>query len=190
MQTEIPMFVFLLGGYRLPFTLIELDLERGHAPSGVRPRRHAIPAADRQRQQSPQPWIESTPTLEDTETTYYQLVEAFDTNVANLVLQVTDVSRPDSGNAPQGKGNRPLRNAIDRQFLAGASWQGQMIKCADMLSNTKDIVAHDLRFARVYVPEKKLLIDELTKIRKVSYPIWRAAYDSIVQAEQVVHAAA
>jgi len=26
--------------------------------------------------------------------------------------------------------------------------------------------------------------------RKVSYPIWRAAYDSIVQAEQVVHAAA
>jgi hypothetical protein len=40
------------------------------------------------------------------------------------------------------------------------------------------------------VPEKKLLIDELTKVRKVSYPIWRAAYDSIVQAEQVVHAAA
>jgi hypothetical protein len=59
-----------------------------------------------------------------------------------------------------------------------------------MLSNTKDIVAHDLRIARVYLPEKKLLIDELTKIRKVSYPIWRAAYDSIVQAEQVVHAAA
>src|SRR5258708_7878639 len=25
MQTEILMFVFLLGGYRLPFTLIELD---------------------------------------------------------------------------------------------------------------------------------------------------------------------
>ena len=50
-----------------------------------------------------------------------------------------------------------------------------MIKCADMLSNTKDIVAHDLGFARVYVPEKKLLIDELTKARKVSYPIWRAA---------------
>ena len=85
---------------------------------------------------------------------------------------------------------RQVRKAIDRQYLADASWQGQMIKCADMLSNTTDIVAHDLRFARVYVPEKKLLIDELTKVRKVSYPIWRAAYDSIVQAEQVVHAAA
>ena len=61
-----------------------------------------------------------------------------------------------------------------------------MIKCADMLSNTMDIVAHDLGsariyvlgFARIYVPEKTLLIDELTKVRKVSYPIWRAAYDS------------
>jgi hypothetical protein len=97
------------------------------------------------------------------------LVFAFDRNIAGLVLQVTDVSRPDSGNTPEGKGNRLLRKAV-----AGASWQGQMIKCADMLSsNTKDIVAHDLGFARVYVPEKKLLIDELTKARKVSYPIWR-----------------
>ena len=43
-----------------------------------------------------------------------------------------------------------------------------MIKCADMLSNTNDIVAHDLGFARVYVPEKKLLIDELTKARKAA----------------------
>jgi uncharacterized protein YycO len=74
--------------------------------------------------------------------------------------------------------------------LAGASWQGQMIKCADMLSNTKHTVAHDLGFAQVYVPEKKLLIDQLTRVRNVTYPIWRAAYDSIVQAEQVVHAAA
>ena len=108
-------------------------------------------------------------TLEDTKITYG--------------LQVTDVSRPEHG-------NRQVRKAIDRQYLAGASWQGQMIKCADMLSNTKEIVTHDLGFARVYVPEKKLLIDEPTKVRKVSYPIWRAAYDSVVQAEQVVNAAA
>ena len=99
------------------------------------------------------------------------------------MLQATDVSRPEHG-------NRQVRKAIDRQYLAGASWQGLMIKCADMLSNTKEIVTHDLGFARVYVPEKKLLIDEPTKVRKVSYPIWRAAYDSVVQAEQVVNAAA
>ena len=75
------------------------------------------------------------------------------------------------GRQPQEHGNREDRKVIDRQYLAGPSWQGQMIKCADMLSNTKNIVADDLRFARVYVPEKKLLIDELTKVRKVSYPI-------------------
>jgi len=40
------------------------------------------------------------------------------------------------------------------------------------------------------VPEKKLLIDVLEKVRNVNYPIWRAAYDLIVQAERVVHAAA
>jgi hypothetical protein len=94
-----------------------------------------------------------------------------------------------TGSRPE-HGNRAVRKAIDRQYLAGASWQGQMIKCADMLSNTKDIVAQNLRFARVYVPEKKSLTDQLTKVRKVSYPIWRAAYDSIVHAEQVIHAAA
>jgi hypothetical protein len=68
--------------------------------------------------------------------------------------------------------------------------RGQFIKCADTLSDTSDIVANGGGFARVYVPEKKLLIDVLETVRNVNYPIWRAAYDSIVQAEQVVHAAA
>jgi (p)ppGpp synthase/HD superfamily hydrolase len=116
-------------------------------------------------------------TLEDTDTNYVDLGRRFGSMIADLVLEVTDVSRPNIG-------NRAVRKAVDRQYLAGASWQG------DMLSNTKDIVAHDLGFAQVYVPEKKLLIDQLTKVRNVSYPIWRAAYDSIVQAEQVVLAAA
>jgi hypothetical protein len=75
------------------------------------------------------------------------------------------------GRQPLEHGDRQVRKAIDPQYLARASWQGQKIKCADKLSNTKDIVADDLRFARVYVPEKKLLIDELTNVRKVSYPI-------------------
>jgi (p)ppGpp synthase/HD superfamily hydrolase len=129
-------------------------------------------------------------TLEDTTVTYHDLVEHFDIHVAGLVLEVTDVSRPDSGNTPDGKGNRPLRKAIDRQYLAGASWQGQMIKCADMLSNTRDILAHGKGFARIYVPEKKALIDVLDRVRTVNYPIWRAAFDQIAEAEQVLHAAA
>ena len=129
-------------------------------------------------------------TLEDTKTTYQDLVMTFGHGIANLVMEVTDVSRPDSGNTPEGIGNRPLRKAIDRQYLAGASWQGQMIKCADMLSNTKDIVANDIGFARKYVPEKRALIDVLDKVRKVNHSIWRACYDSIEEAEEVLRAAA
>ncbi|WP_157793787.1 HD domain-containing protein [Bradyrhizobium ottawaense] len=129
-------------------------------------------------------------TIEDTKVTYFDLVKKFDRNVAGLVMEVTDVSRADTGNTPEGVGNRALRKAMDRQFLAGASWQGQMIKCADMLSNTADILTHGGGFARIYIPEKKLLIDVLDKVRNVNYAIWRAAYDQIVQAEDKLRAAA
>ena len=89
-------------------------------------------------------------------------------SITSRAWATVNVEAAIAGGQPQEHGNREVRKAIDRQYLAGASWQGQMIKCADMLSNTKDIVADDLRFARVYVPEKRLLIDELTKVR---YPI-------------------
>jgi GTP diphosphokinase / guanosine-3',5'-bis(diphosphate) 3'-diphosphatase len=110
--------------------------------------------------------------------------------IANLVIEVTDVSQRSSGNTPEGVGNRILRKQIDRQFLAGASARGQMLKCADMLSNTKNIVEHGGNFARVYVPEKKLLIGVLDRARETYYEIWRAAYDQIVRAEPVISAAA
>jgi hypothetical protein len=123
-------------------------------------------------------------TIEDTAVTYFDLVEAFDENVANLVMQVTDVSRANTGNTPEGKGNRALRKAVDRQYRAGATWQGQMISCSDCLSNTKDILANGGGFARIYVPEKKLLLGVLDKVRHAKYSIWRAAFDQIVAAER------
>ncbi|ARQ95431.1 GTP pyrophosphokinase [Bradyrhizobium phage BDU-MI-1] len=133
-------------------------------------------------------WLHDT--IEDTTTSYQELVQVFGPVIAGLVIEVTDVSRRDSGNTPEGIGNRVLRKAIDRQYLAGASWRGQMIKCADMLSNTKDIVAHGGNFANVYVPEKKLLIQVLDKVRQTNYSIWRDAFDQIVKAEQAINAAA
>jgi (p)ppGpp synthase/HD superfamily hydrolase len=133
-------------------------------------------------------WLHDT--LEDTDTTYQELCLKFGYVIANLVVEVTDVSHKHSGNTPEGVGNRILRKQIDRQFLAGASARGQMLKCADMLSNTKNIVEHGGNFARVYVPEKKLLIGVLDRARETYYEIWRAAYDQIVRAEQVISAAA
>lgn len=133
-------------------------------------------------------WLHDT--IEDTATTYQELVAAFGQQIANLVMEVTDVSQKHSGNTPEGVGNRILRKQVDRQYLAGASWRGQMIKCADMLDNTSDILEHGGGFARIYVPEKKLLIDALDKVRNVSYPIWREAFDSVTYAERALNLAA
>ncbi|WP_315768489.1 MULTISPECIES: HD domain-containing protein [unclassified Bradyrhizobium] len=120
-------------------------------------------------------WLHDT--LEDTSTTYEQLVAEFDATIAELVLEVTDVSRPEHG-------KRPMRKRLDRQYLAGASAFGQMIKCADTISNTRDIAEHDHRFAReVYIPEKAALVPVLVNARNLCYPLWRAAFDEVEKAK-------
>lgn len=122
-------------------------------------------------------WLHDT--IEDTPVKFKELVAVFGLSISTMVLEVTDVSRPEHG-------NRELRKALDRQYVAGASWRGQMVKCADMLSNTSDILANDLNFAKVYIPEKRKLIDALHGARTVQYPIWRACFDSVVKAEKVI----
>ncbi|MGJ4953109.1 HD domain-containing protein [Bradyrhizobium sp. HKCCYLS20291] len=120
-------------------------------------------------------WLHDT--IEDTDTTHAQLEVEFNAAIADLVLEVSDVSRPEHG-------NRPMRKRLDRQYLAGASAFGQMIKCADTISNTRDIAKHDHRFAReVYIPEKSALIPVLVNARNWCYPLWRAAFDEVEKAK-------
>jgi (p)ppGpp synthase/HD superfamily hydrolase len=134
-------------------------------------------------------WLHDT--IEDTGAPYQELRNQFGVEIAGLVMQVTDVSRKDSGNTPDGKGNRELRKAIDRQYLAGASWQGQMIKCADTISNTKDIADHDRGFAlKYYIPEKVLLMPELRNIRQANFSIWNEANEIVAKAERELFRAA
>lgn len=80
----------------------------------------------------------------------------FGRDVANLVGWLTDVSRPSDG-------NRKARKAIDRAHIARAPARAQTIKVADLIDNTKSIVARDPDFARVYIREKELLIDVLVR---------------------------
>ena len=94
--------------------------------------------------------------LEDTQVDSATLQEEFGVAVRRLVLEVTDVSRPEHG-------NRAVRKAIDRDHLARASALGQTIKVADLIDNTSSITAHDHDFARVYMAEKRLLLEVLTK---------------------------
>ena len=60
-------------------------------------------------------------------------------------------------------GNRAARKALSRSRLADAPDWVQTIKCADLISNTSSIVKHDPKFALVYLEEKRLLLDVLTK---------------------------
>lgn len=61
------------------------------------------------------------------------------------------------------QGNRAQRKAASRERLASAPGWVQSIKCADLISNTSSIVLHDPKFAALYLEEKRLLLDVLTK---------------------------
>ena len=71
-------------------------------------------------------------TLEDTAVTEDELAAKFGQQVADLVDEVTDISRPEDG-------NRAVRKARDLQHLAGSSRFGAAIKLADLISNAKEL---------------------------------------------------
>ena len=71
-------------------------------------------------------------TVEDTDVTLQDIDREFGPVVAQLVEELTDVSKPEDG-------NRAFRKGLDREHSAQASAQGQTIKIADLLDNTKSI---------------------------------------------------
>jgi len=89
--------------------------------------------------------------VEDTDVTLEELEELFGAEVASLVEQVTDVSRPEDG-------NRAVRKKLDREHLALASAEGATLKLADLLDNHSDISRRDPDFARVYRSEARLTL--------------------------------
>lgn len=92
--------------------------------------------------------------LEDTRATYAELMMWFGHVVAQLVEEVSDISEP-------WMGNRARRKEIDRDHVAKASAAGKTIKLADLIDNTRTIVQHDPDFARVYLREKRALLEVL-----------------------------
>lgn len=94
--------------------------------------------------------------VEDTEVEAWEIYKHFGQNVQNLVLDLTDVSKASDG-------NRKVRKEIDRQHTASACVEAKTIKLADLISNSKSILQHDEDFAKVYLKEKKMLLDVLTE---------------------------
>ena len=94
--------------------------------------------------------------VEDTGVTLDQVHLLFGAEVAKLVFWLTDASKPEDG-------NRAARKAIDRAHIAAAPAEAQTVKLADLISNTKSIMAHDEKFAKTYLEEKRLLLDVMNK---------------------------
>lgn len=96
-------------------------------------------------------WMHDT--LEDTDATQKQIADEFGIATMKAVLLLSDLET----------GNRAERKAASRARLADAPGWVQTIKCADLISNTSSIVKHDPKFAVIYLEEKRLLLDVLTK---------------------------
>lgn len=94
--------------------------------------------------------------VEDTVFTLKDIEDEFGRNIAELVYWLTDVSKPQDG-------SRATRKAIDRQHIAKAPGHAQTIKLADIIDNLGSILKYDARFASVYINEKKLVLEVLTK---------------------------
>jgi hypothetical protein len=99
-------------------------------------------------------WLHDT--VEDTPATFDDLEREFGADVMNLVKELTEVSKP-------GDGNRAMRKAIERQFLAGVSPRAKTVKLADIIDNCDDICRHDPKFGRVYLAEMQSLLQVLTE---------------------------
>ncbi|MGD2075164.1 MAG: HD domain-containing protein [Gammaproteobacteria bacterium] len=94
-------------------------------------------------------WLHDT--VEDTPATLGEIEANFGVSVAELVEELTDVSKP-------GDGNRTQRKAIDRRHLAQASPRAKTVKLADLIDNCGDITRHDPGFAKVYLAEMGALL--------------------------------
>lgn len=114
-------------------------------------------------------WLHDT--VEDTNATLDDIRREFGDEVAELVEMLTDISRP-------GDGNRAACKAIDREHTAKANPAAKTIKLADLISNTSSIVARDPAFAKIYLMEKRQLLEVL---KEGDHTLWLGAFDMSMQ---------
>lgn len=100
--------------------------------------------------------------VEDQGVSKGELISRFGEVVAEGVMNLSDLE----------EGDRATRKRLSRERLAAAPGWVQTIKCADLISNTGSIVQFDPEFARVYLEEKRLLLEVLTKADR---DLWEVA---------------
>ena len=119
-------------------------------------------------------------TIEDCGVTFLEIADEFNLNIATLVLQVTDCFTKE---AYPWK-NRAARKEMELVRLSHIHHYAQSIKVADLIDNTSDIAKHDKGFAKVYLREKRDLLNVLTEanpqlvrhadaqIKELSHGLW------------------
>ena len=113
-------------------------------------------------------WLHDT--VEDTNTTLEEIKKIFGSGVGMLVGMLTDVSTPEDG-------NRKYRKTIDRMHTSLSSPPAMTIKLADMIDNSASILKYDPRFAKIYIEERRLLLEVL---KDGSDDLWYMA-DNVVK---------
>lgn len=93
-------------------------------------------------------WLHDT--VEDVGVTFTDLQNRFGEDVAKGVFWLTDTDT--------SLGNRKTRKMLDAMRLAAAPDWVKTVKLADLFDNTHSIVAHDPKFAKVYLAEKAMLL--------------------------------
>jgi (p)ppGpp synthase/HD superfamily hydrolase len=111
--------------------------------------------------------------IEDCEVTKRDVAILISPEVADLVMEVTDVSP-----APvKGGPNRAARKAMDCEHLAKSTPRGANIKCADIAQNTKSIMTHDGEgFGPRYLNEKNA---NLQVLKHADPRLWELAAKNI-----------
>lgn len=84
--------------------------------------------------------------LEDTGVTRNHIAQVFGQEIAELVESLTDVSKPEDG-------NRKTRKQKDLAHIASGGYWTKLMKCADLISNTRSIAKYDGSFAVTYLDE-------------------------------------
>jgi len=92
--------------------------------------------------------------VEDTPVTLETIQTIFGEKIAELVEMLTDVSTPEDG-------DRAERKAKDLQHSAKCSADAATIKIADLICNSQSICVHDPKFAKIYMKEKRAILNVL-----------------------------
>lgn len=89
--------------------------------------------------------------VEDTQATMQHVFDAFGEEIAELVYWLTDAET----------GKRRIRKIMSAWRLGQAPWNAKLIKLADFIDDTEDIVRNDPHFAPVYMREGRRILERM-----------------------------